>query len=220
MPLRWDLHAIDDISRPDHHWLSAADSCFYFHEYTSHKGFAFSPANNFISNFKKSPTLAGTAQYVHKTRAIGEAAQNLRRGMTAQDQAWLASATFVPIPPSNEPNDPEYDDRVLRMLNLALAGTSAEVRDLIVQTESYAASHAQQAGQRMRPEDLRAIYSIAPGVVPRQNVVIVDDVLTTGSHYVAVRDVILQSFPTVDVFGIFLARRALPPVEDDFDVIP
>ena len=41
-PLR--LTKIDDLTRPDHSYLTAADDCYFLGEYTARKGFAFSTA--------------------------------------------------------------------------------------------------------------------------------------------------------------------------------
>jgi hypothetical protein len=54
-PLR--LTKIDDLTRSDHSYLTAADDCYFLGEYTARKGFAFSATNRLILNFKK--TMAG-----------------------------------------------------------------------------------------------------------------------------------------------------------------
>lgn len=64
------LTKIDDLIRPDHSYLTDADSCYFLGEYTARKGYAFSPGNNLVLNFKKSVGTRGTAQWQHKERAI------------------------------------------------------------------------------------------------------------------------------------------------------
>jgi hypothetical protein len=44
-------------------------------------------------------------------------------------------------------------------------------------------------------------------------------VLTTGSHFVAARNVILKAYPDTRVIGFFIARRALPDPADEFTPI-
>jgi hypothetical protein len=41
-------------------------------------------------------------------------------------------------------------------------------------------------------------------------VVLLDDVLTSGAHFVAARRLILSAYPHTCVAGLFIARRALP----------
>ena len=55
MPIR--LSKIDDLTRPDHTFIEAADECLYLGEYTARKGYQFSDTNNLIFNFQAS--LAG-----------------------------------------------------------------------------------------------------------------------------------------------------------------
>ena len=107
------LTKIDDLIRPDHSYLTDADSCYFLGEYTARKGYAFSPGNNLVLNFKKSVATRGTAQWQHKERAIQEIAAAFR---SALPEKFLSTATLVPIPPSKAKTDPLYDDRMTRML--------------------------------------------------------------------------------------------------------
>lgn len=96
-------------------------------------------------------------------------------------------------------------------------GIEADVRELVVQRQSYEASHT--ATTRARPEDLIALYAIDETIsqpAPQQ-ILIVDDVLTTGSHFVAMRQVLEARFPGVWIGGLFVARRKLADDADDFD---
>jgi len=76
--------------------------------YTSGKNYTFSETNRLISNLKKKPSLAGTAQYHYKTMAIQYCGRVFGEGI---NPAWLAVGTLVPVPPSKARSDPEYDDR-------------------------------------------------------------------------------------------------------------
>lgn len=48
------LTKIDDLTRPDHFYLTPEDACYFLGEYTARKGYAFSPTNQLVLNFKKS----------------------------------------------------------------------------------------------------------------------------------------------------------------------
>jgi hypothetical protein len=80
------LTKIDDLSRPDHTYLTAADDCYFIGEYTARQGYAFSSTNNLIVNFKKSVQTRNTSQWPHKERAIGQAAAAFR---AALNDEWL-----------------------------------------------------------------------------------------------------------------------------------
>jgi hypothetical protein len=84
-----------------------------------------------------------------------------------------------------------------------------DVRDLIEQIES---TEKFKSGDRKKPAELRANYRFAEsqlGNLPAQ-VGVVDDLLTTGSHFRAVKDMILERAPDTRVVGFFIARRAIP----------
>ena len=68
------LTKIDDLARPDHFYLTAADEYYFLGEYTARKGYAFSATNQLILNFKKPMTVRNTAQWRYKEKAIDEAA--------------------------------------------------------------------------------------------------------------------------------------------------
>jgi hypothetical protein len=149
------LTKIDDLSRPDHTYLTAADDCYFIGEYTARRGYAFSSTNNLVLNFKKSVQTRNTAQWPYKERAIGQSAAAFR---AALNDEWLNVATLVPIPPSKARADPLYDDRMVRMLRAIRAQPPLDVRELVVQTVSTSAVHDQET--RPRPAEIEALYGI------------------------------------------------------------
>jgi predicted amidophosphoribosyltransferase len=49
---------------------------------------------------------------------------------------------------------------------------------------------------------------------------VVDDVITTGAHYVAMRNVLRREFLGTKIVGLFIARRVPEAVDiEDFDAI-
>jgi hypothetical protein len=212
-PLR--LTKIDDLTRPDHSYLTAADDCYFLGEYTARKGFAFSPTNNLILNFKKSAATRGTSQWRWKESAILRASEAFH---AALNKEYLSLATLVPVPPSKAKSDPLHDDRMCRMLCAIRPQPPVDVRELILQTESSEAVHEQAV--RPRPEEIAARYTIDARLrlpVPRA-IAICDDVLTTGSHYRAVHSVLRRAFPDIRIIGLFIARRVPEAVDfSEFD---
>jgi hypothetical protein len=212
-PIR--LTKIDDLTRPDHFYLTAADSCYFLGEYTARKGFAFSAANNLILNFKKSMDRRGTSQWNWKERAIREAAGAFR---AALNDEFLDIATLVPVPPSKAKSDPLYDDRMVRMLRAIRPHPPVDIRELIIQVQSSEAAHDQTV--RPRPEEIAARYILAHDdkAPAPHTIAICDDVLTTGAHYRAAHTVLQRAFPNTRMFGLFIARRVPEAVDfSDFD---
>jgi hypothetical protein len=53
------LTKIDDLTRPDHFYLTPEDACYFLGEYTARKGYAFSPTNQLVLNFASSRDRVG-----------------------------------------------------------------------------------------------------------------------------------------------------------------
>lgn len=212
------LQTIDDSNRSAHHYLTSEDECYFLHEFTARKGYNHSPGNQFIFNFKKSPTKRLESQYQYKLAAIRSAISTYRQLFDAQPSIYQG-ATFVPIPPSKRPGHPDYDDRMWQVVQGIADGKGVDARELIVQTADYDAAHlAGDGARRIKPQELRALYSLN-SPAPKPVVLLFDDVLSAGCHFCAAKATILGSFPDVRVVGFFLARRVLPDPMDDFDSI-
>lgn len=211
------LQRIDETHRDLHSYLTADDECYFAHEYTSGKDYSFGDTNNFISNLKKSPKTKGTPQYKYRLRAISRAADTLS---TTISEKWLRSAVLVPVPPSKAADHPEYDDRMLRICQgIRRGGTGADVREIVRQRESRDAAH--QSDSRPTPDELVKNYEIDESKclpVPAA-IGIVDDVLTAGTHFRAMRTVLSARFPGIPIVGFFLARRIRPEI-DFSDIFP
>ena len=196
---------VDDLTRPDHWYLTEDDHCYFIGEYTARQGFTYSATNSLVLNFKKPMDRRGRPEWRYKERAIQTAADAFRRALRPEA---LGSLTFVPIPPSKAKGDPLYDDRLTQMLRAIRAKPPLDVRELIVQTRSTDAVHGRTV--RPRPEEIEALYRIDEALTkpaPRL-VVVVDDLLTTGAHFRAAKSVLSTRFLDVPALGLFIARRA------------
>ncbi len=209
------LTKIDELTRPDHSYLTAADECYFLGEYTARKGFAFSTTNRLIFNLKKSMDRRGRSEWPYKAMAIQTVADALRAALNDKARQTL---TFVPVPPSKTKTDPLYDDRLAQVLRGVWPGQAVDVRELIVQPQSSDAVHDRD--DRPKPADLEARYVVDRGFLPPppQAIAVVDDMVTTGAHFVAVRNMLRREFPDIPVMGIFIARR-VPEAADleDFE---
>lgn len=201
------LTQIDDSNRDIHPRLSVDDACVFLFEYTSGKRWDFSSTNGFISTLKRKPGQKG--QY-YKDQAIAKCAAIFRATLSQQ---WLQIGTLVPVPPSKAAGHPEYDNRMERICRLIQPGL--DVRSLVLQRSSTAAAHEVAAGQRPTVEDLVANYLIDEATIeptPR-SIAIVDDVLTAGTHFKAMKAVLSARWPGIPIFGVFVARRIFPDQE-------
>lgn len=198
------LRVVGDLERPDHWFLTDADDCAFFGEYTSGGGYAHSFTNQLVLNLKKSPDLAGSPQYVWKGRAVREIGHAIAANISADA---LARACFVPIPPSKQPGAPGYDDRMVQVARAI--GPGVDVREVLLTTGERDAMHMQST--KRDPDALRTTLSLNPALLqpaPEQ-VILLDDVLTTGCSYMVCKAVLSEVWPEAKIFGLFVARRAL-----------
>lgn len=208
---------IDDSNRSDHYYLSSDDKVYFIYEYTSRKGFDFSSTNQLILNLKKNPSKTGTNEWPYKLRAIRTCAHDLS---TAINQEWIdQGGILVPVPPSRMRGDSEYDDRIVKVCQ-AITPTP-DVREIIIQTENVRPFHSCGDGERPRVQELLDIYEIDENAVrdtPKE-IAIVDDVLTNGTHFRAMSQILSDRFPNVKIYGFFVARRVFPPIDFDFSAV-
>lgn len=91
------------MTRKDHSYLRPEDECFFFGDYTARKGFAHSPTNSVITNFKRPLVHRNTASWTYKVSAIDE----IVRAFSANIGKALGKLTLVPTPPSKLKSHPE-----------------------------------------------------------------------------------------------------------------
>lgn len=198
--MQWCLSRIDDLSRRDHFALSEADECYYFGDYTPGKDWSHSEMNQLISNLKKNPEvrLRNPNEWWHKTRAIRDAANAIRRLTTSEE------CCYVPVPPSKIDTHPEYDDRLVQILEQS----GVKYCQPISQIESTDAVHV--SGVRKSERELIENYQVDEGVVAELRcplVIVFDDVLRMGTHFHAVKDKLAPWLePETKVIGLFIAR--------------
>ena len=205
IPKRFSI--LDETNWNEYCYIELSE-CFYIWERMSHlwkpgarPDYSKYPTNGFISNFQIPVTCKteNTYRYKHKIAAMKYAAQALSELLPSE---WRDAGCFVPIPPSKVKSDKEHDSRLLKALK-AVKPPLADVRVLVLQKQN---ADPKQKG--VRPEDRAENYYInEEEAAPEPQVIFVfDDVLTTGSHFKAMKMVLSDRFPDAQVYGIFLAR--------------
>ncbi len=208
------LSEIDGSNRADHARLQDDDKCLFMFEYTSGRDYSFSATNNLINNLKKKPT-ASLAQLRYKSGAISACAAELREALNPK---WLDIATIVPVPGSKAADHLDFDNRIERVAQLIRP--NVDVRNLVTQEGSTTAAHeVGLGGNRVTVNELVALYKINEDLAeptPRA-IGVLDDVLTAGTHFRAMKIVLSHRFPGVPITGLFVARRVFPPAALDLE---
>ncbi|SEI45700.1 hypothetical protein SAMN04487995_0883 [Dyadobacter koreensis] len=208
------LLRIDELLRQFHSYLSVEDECYYLMNYRPREGATYSEANQLIYNFKKPLRYKDQGHWKYKKKAIDEVSRYFREAIITTMN--FDFCTLVPIPPSKEKGDAEYDDRMSQVLSGAFIGQNVDFRELICCKGNIAASH----DSPLRPSigELYQNLYLAPREMEglRDNIVLFDDMLTTGAHFKACQSLIQDSFPEKRVLGIFIARRDVDQITKDF----
>ena len=204
-----------------HSFIEPDDEIYFFYEYTPRMGFDFSPGNNLISNLKKDVVrFADNPQVLgYKRRAILQCADMITQGFNPE---WLKDAVIVPVPPSKAKEDPAHDDRMFRVAKAVRINSGlkppAVVREIVRQTASLQKSHESGDGERPSIQALLEAYEIdeASCQPAPDQIVILDDMLTTGRHHRAMYRLLNARFPAAEIIGVFITRRVVPE-GPDFD---
>ena len=213
------LTEIDDLHRDDHWHLTKTDQCYFLREYIARGGWKAGDTNQLILNLKKTPDRRLKPEWYYKEQAIRRAGTELQVAFLSGGEKWLDGAVIVPMPPSKTKDDPGYDDRVVRVAQVMCQGTRAAAREILLQRESTDAVHLQEQTRDVDglADNFEVDESLCTPVPPR--IAILDDVLTTGAHFVAAKRVLQQRFPTAHIIGLFIARRAIVDEESTSDFL-
>ena len=178
-------------------YLSEKDVIFYHLEY-SRGGYQKSPANQWVFNYKKGIEHRNEPQWSYKEEAIKKFAELIINTPIGDNRILLAG------PPSKRRDSYLFDSRNEEVLNIVNKATGIPISFNLGAIQDTEPIHIQ--GGYRSPERLRGLYEFVPFKNVPDIVYIVDDVITTGSHYVVWRDLIHQVHPEVEVRGIYLAR--------------
>lgn len=208
---------IDESTVGDHYYLTfPEDECYYFSEYKSGFGYKGGDTNSLISNFKKEVSKKGTLEYRYKVEAIAKIASMLVQTLKNKN---IAHYTFVPIPPSKAKNDPLYDPRLLDVLCCVSKERKLDklselnIRELLFLKESMQASHTTE--NRLTKNDLKKLIFVDNNQLQStKNIILFDDVLTTGAHFKACKELIKDKMPDCRIIGLFIARAIRGPFSD------
>ena len=178
-------------------YLTELDVIYYHLEY-SRGGYQKSPANQWVANYKKGIEHRGEKQWYYKQDAIRRFA-DLIIGTAFGDNCMLLAA-----PPSKRRDSRLFDSRNDDVLELVNKAKGIPISYNLYAIQDIEPIHLR--GGYRNPEMLRGFYAFTAFKNVPDMVYIVDDVITSGSHYVVWRDLIHQAHPELEVRGLYLAR--------------
>jgi predicted amidophosphoribosyltransferase len=209
------LKRIDELLIGHHPHLQEDHEVYYLGEYTNGKRAEFSRINQMVLNYKKELKRKEYPDWKYKETAIQEIA-NLFRLSILQTSGFperIQRALLVPIPPHASKNDPDYDDRNLRMLRYFMP--KGKIHELMIQKQSRNPLHL---SKQRDPKELENNYLL---IYPKPEIEfdeiwLFDDVLRDGTHFRAIHNILVRTFPKIKIIGFFVARSVQyfpdPPV--------
>ncbi len=178
--------------------LDDTDICYYAREYTPGGGYTASEANDLIQNFKKPMDREGKPEWRYKDNAI-------RRFALELSQLDFTGTIVTCVPSSKCKTDPLYDNRMEKTF-----GYLRQHQPSIVIEYPFELRATITAAHLGGPRDADSFYGglnwVGLQTTPVNNVILIDDVVTTGSKFKACKRMILEHHPNASVFGVFWGR--------------
>ena len=185
------LQYIDQaVAKTDHPYLSPQHNCYFLREYTSGQNYNFGETNQLIINLKKAMSRQGRPEWRYKEEAIHQIAKELSAAISDD---YFERTAFVPVPPSKARSDPQYDPRLIQILERMKEhrGGKVIISDCVSRTVSRGALHLGDDRRPTPEEQLKTLdlnHSLLPEACNR--FAVFDDIITTGSSYIAMHNLL------------------------------
>jgi predicted amidophosphoribosyltransferase len=175
------------------------DECYYIREYCPGKGFLYSETNQLVKNYKHDVKTRHDLE-VHKTSSINKFAEELSLFF---DDSKVYYLSFIPS--SKNRSDKRYDDRLEKTLFKL-----KELRSKIVIENPVSIKFSMRASHKGGPRLINDLFENYgwDGLKNNEigNLYIIDDIITTGSHYKAFKNFIMKHRPGIEIIGLFWAN--------------
>lgn len=204
--------------------LSDSDYCYYYLVYTPRAGYEHSQSNQDILNYKipigtdtgiriRPQRTPFKQEAIHKyAEAIIEFAEDMHLASTRENLVSLGNKIgLLPMPPSMPVGDINYDDRNVQTCKYVCDRVGFKLCRDIETIKPLPPSHS--GGTRRVSEIESSLGRVAHNASSCEIIFIVDDVLVTGSHFAAAKDLLVQTGFTGKIFGLFYARAMYQELE-------
>ena len=205
---------IDSQGSQHPYCLDFTDRCFYYRDYIPRGGYKRSETNQLVYNLKISAESIreNPNRKPYKKEAINRFADECSFFFdNLFSQIGELKTLLIPVPPSSTKTDPSFDDRLLQVAALlSKRYSSLIVSEALVAKETLQPSHL---GGSRSIEAIRSMLQFQEcSSFEPELIVVFDDVITSGAHYSACKDILSKRYPTVDIIGLFWAKSK-PDVE-------
>ncbi|EAI4083790.1 hypothetical protein APU48_01390 [Campylobacter jejuni] len=180
-------------------YLEYNDECYYFLDYKPNSGF---DVNSLVFNFKKDLSFKNHPSWHYRNKAIEEFAKMINNSLSNIKKNIF---NIIPIPTSKPKTSIDFNNRLIQtMEELLKLDNSYKIIDCFDVKNNLVPSH--HNGTR-NPNDLKQEILFYPPNFFDKNIVLIDDVLTTGGHFKACKNILLEKLdPNINIVGLFLAK--------------
>lgn len=180
--------------------LKDDDLCYHFLYYTK-EGYAYSEANSIVLNFKKPVIYKEQKHWDYKIKAIKYFANLINNAITIKQPI-----TIIPCATSNPRKSENFDNRLDEVAN-ELSKLNPSLYDAQFCLDTIYPQKPVHSGGVRDAEVIKSVTTfIMPKTTPHNNIILIDDVFTTGAHFRAYKDIIQAKYPNHQIIGVFLAR--------------
>lgn len=185
--------------------LNSKDQCYFYMD-RQRGGWDKSEANQLIFNLKKGPEREGCPDWHYKADAIEGFASDTARLL--ERFSWRGMRPLlVPMPTSKSRFDELYDDRIVRVSQRASSLSGIDCLEVFDLEASVVSAHF---GGSRSIDGIKSnlIVLDESALLSEYDVcLLVDDVLTTGAHFRACKEKLVERFPDLIVIGVFWAKQ-------------
>ena len=196
---------IDELLISNHPFLSKSDECYFLMNYPPYSRFGRTIENTLLMDFKLSNEKCNTEYWrTKKIEAIDKIYKILEECLP---KITTDNTLFVPMPTSKNKNDSSYDARLPNILHRYCDEIFGDCRELILTKETTPSTHT---SARKKPEEIFANLELNMLLCDgkAEDILLVDDVITTGSHFKACKTLLESQYPLANIKGLFFGRTS------------
>jgi hypothetical protein len=201
---------INILSENYPHYLKGEENCWYARDYISGGGIE-GEANQLILNFKKSVDKRGSNQWHYRDQAVSQFAREL--APLFGDNPFHIMAIPGSKPWAHPENNQRFQDVFKDLKRLRANLTIHWPIDC-----QNAVTGSSQGGTRS-PVQIKSNYVWRGFISEINQILIVDDVITSGAHFRACADFLRENGFQGEVLGFFWAKTKSKDPFSDFDVV-